>query len=153
MLNKLAVSIKKEKGFTIIETIIVLMVILVLLSAAVLPFPKLAANFEKEKFLNQLQADLFLAQSYAAAKQEVVEVRFIRANNCYVIRSAALFSDMAIQRELPDTMQYAESSLANLSFLPNGNTTSFGTVRFKYRDRLISVVFQIGKGRFYVKEE
>ena len=153
LLNKMLWLTKGEKGFTLIETMIMLTVILVLLSIAVLPFPKLAANFEKEQFLNQLQADLFFAQSYAIAKQETVEVRFIHKEDRYTIRSRTATANFLVQRNIPDTIRYIDGSLATLSFLQNGNTNSFGTVHFKYRDQYISLIFQIGKGRFYVKEQ
>lgn len=153
MLNKLMQLQKGETGFTVIETMIILTVILILLSVAVLPFPKLAANVEKRQFLNQLQADIFLAQSYAVAKQEKVELRFSSANNSYTVKPFGAAADVIVQRHLPDLVQYTEGSLSKVSFLPNGNTDSFGTVHFNCGDRRVSLIFQIGKGRFYVKEE
>ncbi|WP_049663160.1 competence type IV pilus minor pilin ComGD [Bacillus sp. FJAT-27231] len=144
---------KEERGFTLMETMVVLTIIIVLLSIAVLPFPKLAAHFEKEQFLNQLQADLFFAQSYAIARQEKVEVKFFYTENCYTIRSLTSTANFLVQRNMPDTIRYMDGSLTILSFLPNGNTNNFGTVRFRYGSRYISLVFQIGKGRFYVTEQ
>ncbi|RJS59682.1 competence type IV pilus minor pilin ComGD [Bacillus sp. PK3_68] len=153
MLNKIERCARSDEGFTLVETMVILTVIVVLLSVAVLPFPRVAADFEKQQFLNQLQADLFLAQSYAIAKQEVVEVRFIYTENRYTIRPLTAPTNLFVQRSMPDTIRYVDGSLAKLSFLPNGNTSSFGTVHFEYLDRHISLIFQIGKGRFYVKEQ
>ncbi|KIL75289.1 hypothetical protein A3781_09345 [Bacillus badius] len=153
MFNKMKKAIKEEQGFTMIETMVVLAVVLVVLSITVLSFSRGAAEFEKRQFLNQLRADLFLAQSHAIAKQETVEVRFAYGGNRYTVRTLASSSSFLVQRNIPDAIQYMDGSLAKLSFLPNGNTNSFGTVYFKYGDRYLSLVFQIGKGRFYVKEQ
>ncbi|KAB7708779.1 hypothetical protein F9802_01110 [Bacillus aerolatus] len=153
MLNKMILLLKSEKGFSILEMLLILSIMLVLLSVTVLPLPKLAANFEKKQFFNQLQADLFLAQSYAIAKQDVVEVKFLPAGDRYSIHPVTASSVMLIQRNMPDSIRHVNGSLAKLSFLPNGNTSSFGTVHFKYQDQYISLIFQIGKGRFYVKEQ
>ncbi len=145
--------IRNQQGVSMLEMLIVLSVFLIILSAAMIPFPKMLDNMEKEKFMDQLQADLYLAQSYAISKQEIVNIQFLMTIDSYRIKTVNVPSEMLAQRELPDSIQHMEGSLQEIWFLPNGHTNRFGTMLFKYKDRYIKVVFQIGKGRFYVEEQ
>ncbi|WP_100402352.1 competence type IV pilus minor pilin ComGD [Bacillus sp. FJAT-42315] len=153
MLIKRMEHIRNQQGVSMLEMLIVLSVFLIILSAAMIPFPKMLDNMEKEKFMDQLQADLYLAQSYAISKQEIVNIQFLMTIDSYRIKTVNVPSEMLAQRELPDSIQHMEGSLQEIWFLPNGHTNRFGTMLFKYKDRYIKVVFQIGKGRFYVEEQ
>ncbi|PAQ14815.1 hypothetical protein CD798_09150 [Bacillaceae bacterium SAOS 7] len=153
MLIKRMEHIRNQQGVSMLEMLIVLSVFLIILSAAMIPFPKMLDNMEKEKFMDQLQADLYLAQSYAISKQEIVNIQFLTTIDSYRIKTVNVPSEMLAQRELPDSVRHMEGSLQEIWFLPNGNTNRFGTMLFKYKDRYIKVVFQIGKGRFYVEEQ
>ncbi|WP_052728939.1 competence type IV pilus minor pilin ComGD [Bacillus thermotolerans] len=152
MFHKVFFSLQKDRGFSMLEVLLVLSVMLVLLSVLVLPLPKLTASAEKNQFFYQLQADLFFAQSYAISRQERVEVRFSSNPQGYTVHSLS-GSSLSLHRTMPQSVTYIAGSLSKMTFLPNGNTIEFGLLRFMHRGESISYVVQIGKGRFYVQKE
>ncbi|MBM7650465.1 competence protein ComGD [Bacillus ectoiniformans] len=142
-----------EKGVSLLEVLLVLSVIIVLLMVTVLPFPKMFADIEKKQFVNQLQTDLFYAQSYSISNQVRVNIKFFPGSQGYQIKTIASPSHVLVIRTFPDMIRYVNGTISEILYLPNGNTNRFGSAHFKCQDQLVQLVFQIGKGRFYVKDE
>ncbi|WP_338750071.1 competence type IV pilus minor pilin ComGD [Bacillus sp. FJAT-52991] len=153
MLNRSMKHVRNQQGVSMIEMLMVLSIFLIILAAAIIPFPKMLDSMEKEKFIDQLQADLYLAQSHAISKQEIVNVQLLTTRDSYRMKTMTAPSTVLVQRKFPDSIRHLDGSLQEIWFLPNGNTNRFGTMLFKYKDGYIKVVFQIGKGRFYVEEQ
>ncbi|HZG71970.1 MAG TPA: competence type IV pilus minor pilin ComGD [Chondromyces sp.] len=143
---------KKEDGYTLLEILLVLTVLVVLLGVAVIPLPKLGQEMDKRIFIAQLHNDLQFAHAKAMAEQQKVQVNF-HTNQKYVIKTLSAVSSETITRSFPQSVRYLEGTMNSIVFLPNGNTDRFGTMTFIVEKEVIKVVFLIGKGRFYVKEE
>ncbi|WP_100331552.1 competence type IV pilus minor pilin ComGD [Bacillus xiapuensis] len=141
-----------QKGFSMLEIMLMLVIMLVLLAAAIIPLPKQMDRLDKKLFLYQLQADLYWAKSYAITKQETVNLQFLPIEKSYRIRTLSASRKMLVKRKLPASIRHVNGSLDNISFLPNGNANRFGTILFFHKEEYFSIVCQIGKGRFYVKE-
>ncbi|WP_343070788.1 competence type IV pilus minor pilin ComGD [Bacillus sp. REN10] len=145
--------LRNQKGMSMLEILMVLSIVLIILTAAMIPYPKMIENMEKEKFIDQLQADLYLAQSHAISKQQIVNVQLLTTRDAYQMKTLTAPSTILVQRQFPDSIRHLDGSLQEIRFLPNGNTNRFGTMLFQYKEKYIKVVFQIGKGRFYVEEQ
>lgn len=148
-----AVKVMNEKGVSMLEVLMVLTVIIILLTVAILPFPKIFSDIEKRQFVNQLQTDLFYAQSYSISNQVRVNIKFYPGSQGYQIKTIASPSHVLVIRTFPETIRYVNGTISEMLFLPNGNTNRFGSAHFTCGEQLIQLVFQIGKGRFYVNDE
>lgn len=61
---------KNQSGFTLIEMLFVLSIILVMASVSVILIRPQYLFFEKERFYSQLKADLLYSQQYAISQQK-----------------------------------------------------------------------------------
>ena len=76
----------KERGFTLLEMMVALSILMVLLSLSFLLFKPQMELVKGNTFFAQLQADLFYAQSYALSHQTRIYVQFTPSQKEYVIK-------------------------------------------------------------------
>lgn len=133
-----------------LETLMILLIISTILVVTIIPFPKLADDMEKKMFFYQLQTDIQMSQTYAITKQKRVIFAFYNDHSYKVSERES--RKMILHREFPPDVEF-KGGLSTIMFLPNGNTDTFGASILKYKNTVINLIFHIGKGRFYVKEE
>ncbi|MFD2446043.1 competence type IV pilus minor pilin ComGD [Bacillus sp. CGMCC 1.16607] len=142
----------KDKGFTLIETLIVLSIVAIIsLGSFVLikPQKELIAN---HLFLTQFQSDLYVAQQYAIAHQIEVTVKIIPERNYYYIHER-YDAKYIVERYYLPTITFGPGSLPFMfKFLPDGNVSHFGSLNFKIGSKSYKLTIQLGKGRFYIVE-
>ncbi|MEI2666593.1 competence type IV pilus minor pilin ComGD [Rossellomorea sp. LJF3] len=144
-------GIKAERGYTLVEMLIVLLIFTILLSWVGFSIVPLKDHTEKELFISQLESDLYQIQSYSINHQTPLFLTFYPFTNKYVAKTDA--RQTIVSRELPDGIQInSTNSLEEITFYPDGNTNRFGRVNFKMGDITLFLMFQIGQGRFYVQE-
>ncbi|WHY84702.1 competence type IV pilus minor pilin ComGD [Neobacillus novalis] len=143
----------RQKGFTLIESLVVLSIFMIISSVTVFSLKPQQPMIEEEAFITQLKADLYYAQNYAISHQHEVSVVFMPSQYKYY---------MFLQSELPpfivrnySTNIYVDEGSLPLyfKFLSDGNVNKFGTIYIQTNRKNYKLTVLIGKGRFYVAEQ
>lgn len=141
-----------QKGFTLIESLLVLSIFMIISSITVFSLKPQHTVMEDEAFLFQLKADLYNAQQYAISHQDEVSIAFFPTQYRYSI---------FLRPELPPIVNRNYSTNIYLSegtiplyfkYLSDGNVNKFGTLFIQTNNKKYVLTILIGKGRFYVKE-
>lgn len=145
---------KHSGGFTMVEMLIVLSAFLMLSLTSAFLFSPQKELLEKELFFSQLKSDLLYGQQYAMSHQETITVHIMPENNYYYIRGMDYTAPYLAKRHYSADIN-VEKGTMNLMFQykPDGNIDSFGSVYILTGSKKYKMMFQIGKGRFYVVEE
>lgn len=145
---------KNSGGFTMVEMLIVLSAFLMLSLTSAFLFSPQKDMLEKELFFTQLKSDLLYGQQYAISHQETIIVHFMPENNYYYIRNMDYAAPYLAKRYYSPDIKVKQGSM-NLLFhyQADGNIDSFGSIYFIAGSKKYKMMFQIGKGRFYVVEE
>ena len=141
-----------QKGFTLIESLLVLSIFMIISSITVFSLKPQHTVMEDEAFLTQLKADLYNAQQYALSHQVDVSIIFFPTQYRYSI---------FLQPELPPIVNRNYSTNIYLTegtiplyfkYLSDGNVNKFGNLYIQTNNKKYVLTILIGKGRFYVKE-
>lgn len=142
-----------QKGFTLIESLVVLSIFLIISSITAFTI-KPQYNMEGDQtFISQLKADLYYAQQYAISNQVEVKVNFIPEQNRYIIFERNDLPNLVERNYSPNIRIISGSLLLYLTFTANGSTEKIGTLYIYTEDKSYRLTVLIGKGRFYVSEE
>ncbi|WP_078545705.1 competence type IV pilus minor pilin ComGD [Litchfieldia alkalitelluris] len=139
-----------NKGFTLIELLIVLSILFII---TILPIIKLFPIYNNkviDQFFVQLTNDILYTQEYAISRSETMRIYFDNNNSSYRV-IVIDGSQTILTRNYDKEIDINNFTLGNmLYFKSNGNINKAGTLQVKYRDQKYNVVFQLGRGRFYV---
>lgn len=141
-----------NKGFTLIETLLVLLIVAIISSTTFIYLKPQRFFFENQLFLSQLQSDFYMAQQYAIAHQQEVTVLIDINQNRYYIRGK-FDGVLLIERTFPPSVSIQPSSLPlNFIFLSDGNVNHFGSLFIYIGEKVYKFTILLGKGRFYIVE-
>ncbi|QOY36102.1 competence type IV pilus minor pilin ComGD [Anaerobacillus isosaccharinicus] len=149
---KLISFLQNEKGHTLIEMTLVLVIFAV---ATTIPLVKIESTYDagkREQFIYQLQQDLYYAQQMAISNQLTTTVVFLNADCQYYIRQGG---KIILKREFqhPETtVRSGTISLTDISFLANGNAQKSGSLTIIVGDHRYRLVMLLGMGRFYIEK-
>lgn len=142
-----------QKGFTLIESLLVLSVFLIISSVTAFSLKPQYMMIDDQSFFTQLKADLFYAQQYAISHQCEVNVIFSETQFKYQV-FIRYDLPVLVERNYSKNMTvYGGSLPLYFRFLPSGNASKFGSFFIKTKDKLFRMTILIGEGRFYVVEE
>lgn len=141
-----------NKGFTLVEMLLVLSIVLVISSVTIIQFKPHRNFLDKHIFLSQFQSDLYYAQQYAISHQEDVII-FIDINQKrYYLRTMSN-APILLERYYPPSVSWRPGSLPlTIKFLPDGNVSQFGSLTIFIGDISYKLTILLGKGRFYIVE-
>ncbi|THE15483.1 hypothetical protein E1I69_01105 [Bacillus timonensis] len=141
-----------EKGFTLIEALLVLSIVIIISSISILQLRPLHESKKMDQFLEQLQNDIFLSQQYAISNSEPATLYFSSSGSYYRLTKGD--SQVAfIIRKIDPAIHIQITTLGQkLVFTSNGNIRRAGEIRFRYKESVYIVTFLLGKGRFYVSK-
>ncbi len=144
--------LRSRKGFTLLESLIVLTVVSVVLLLGIITVNPMVDWMKKRMFVSQLQSDLYYAYSHAINRKEKVSISFSRDDNRYSAIGDS--SGVLFNRDITHPVKIRGGSLNQLRFhiTPDGTINHFGTVNFFLNDQPIDLTIHIGRGRFVVKE-
>jgi len=153
-LHKLKIQpLLNHKGFTLIEALIVLSIVIVISSISLLQLRPLHESKKIDHFLEQLQNDIFYSQQYAISHNESTRLYFSVSGSYYELSSTKT-NDVILVRKIDPAIRIIITTLgARLVFTSNGNIQRSGEILFLYKDNKYTVTFLLGKGRFYVSKE
>ncbi|MDR6998729.1 competence type IV pilus minor pilin ComGD [Neobacillus niacini] len=142
-----------QKGFTLLESLLVLAIFLIISSITVFSVKPQANRMEDETFISQLKADLYFAQQYSISHQHEVTVSFSENEYNYFIYERTDLPRLVERYYSSDIHVYPGTLPLYFRFLSDGNISKFGSFTIVTKDKQYRITFLIGKGRFYVTEE
>lgn len=141
---------RNEKGFTLIETILVLSIVMVITSSIIYVTSSKIEEVEEKRFFRQFHLDMQRMQSIAIGEYKYTYINFVKNGSKYEAKSsnAPLF-----EYELPKHMRLSiYSNLSGIAFHPNGTVSQFGTFLFETEKGTKTVTVYIGTGRLNYEE-
>ncbi|HEY4551389.1 MAG TPA: competence type IV pilus minor pilin ComGD [Bacillus sp. (in: firmicutes)] len=149
-------SMKNQKGFTLIEILFVFSVFLIIASVSTIIIRPQYLMSEKEHFLSNLRADLLYSQQYAISQQKHLVVFILPKENRYFVKEK-LSNKFIVERPIPKGIKVERGTLGVLSidfeYEPDGGVNHFGTIYFTAGEERYKITLQIGVGRLYVVKE
>ncbi|WP_132088321.1 competence type IV pilus minor pilin ComGD [Neobacillus niacini] len=143
--------LRNQKGFTLIESLIVLSIFLIISSITAFNFKPQYNSANDKAFISQLKADLYYGQQYAISHQMEVKVIFYEYDHKYTLVSG---SNPIVERNHSPKIRVSQGTIPLFfKFNPNGNVDRFGTLFIRTAKKNYRLTVLIGKGRFYVIEE
>nr|WP_289036702.1 competence type IV pilus minor pilin ComGD [uncultured Allobacillus sp.] len=141
-----------QKGFTLIEILVVLSIIIILSHFYLLGHNQKPAEQTLEQFLETFENDLFYLQQYTMTNQIIPQLFFDPSNHIYSIRHASLGQPL-LERKFRKDIRIQLNNFKNpLTFSTRGNLSSPGTFFIHFGEDKYELRFQFGKGQFYVEK-
>lgn len=141
---------QKQGGFSLIEMLVVLSIVMVVTSITFLQLRPLVNQKHIDQFFEQFTDDIHLAQIYAIGHGKSVQVVFIESEPAYKIVADG---KVLVRKTLPQLFRLKTASLGGqVFFRSNGGISKSGTLNIYYGNRAFKIVFLLGEGRFYVSE-
>ncbi|WP_042345988.1 competence type IV pilus minor pilin ComGD [Bacillus massiliigorillae] len=151
-MNSLCKVINGEKGYSLVEMLVVLSVFLLLISASISTMPKYQGKKELESFLQQFSKDFHFAQMYAINHQISVYFSIDYINKTYYANSIGS-DEVIFFKRIPKDIQFMKDSLIlRIYFTPIGNVSNFGSWVFESKKVQYIFTVMIGRGRHYYRE-
>ena len=142
----------QRNGFTLIEVLIVLVLIHAMVFVTIVKIEPLMQQYRLYWFIQQLEADVFLAQETAITQGQVVSLRFSPQKHEYFMLTSNS-STSILQRSYDSRIHLEFATLKpQIKFLSNGNISASGTFFVSSGSIMYQVVFLLGKGRFYAQK-
>jgi len=142
-----------QKGFTLIEILIVLTIVSVLTFISIPRINELIQAKEMNYFLEQFREDMLYVQQYAMVRKVSVAVLFYPYQSTYRITEGNMLGRVLLHRTYSANLEIHPATLQSpLMFLKNGNVNKSGTILITNGEQTYKIVFLLGKGRFYVEK-
>jgi competence protein ComGD len=144
---------KNEEGFTLIEVLIVLGCLTLMLAVVNTITYKMFETYEQKAFLNQLEKDIYYAQLYAIENRKYILIRFMTDENEYSAYSYSTSKHIITTRKA-ESIQFKKVGNVTVTYIPSGNIQSPVTITLtdKKGKAIYRLVFQLGRGRFYISK-
>lgn len=142
----------KQKGFTLLEMLLVLFAISVLSMVTYFNVHSLYEKQKIEQFLRQFSNDILYMQQLAINRQKHYTLRWHKDRHMYYIGESSTNLSI-IKREYDSDIQIDLNTFPNpMTYNPSGNINRGGTILLSYRSYKYDIVFQLGRGRFTYRE-
>lgn len=136
---------KKQSGFTLIETTLMLTIVMVITSAVIYGTNNKREELEERRFFRQFQLDIQRAQSLAMGQEQYIIVTFDNNGTRYLTKHSNI---TLYENVLPSHISLSEdSNLKDIIFLPNGSVRNFGKFVFLTSNETKIVTVHLGTGR------
>lgn len=140
-------KLKENKGFTMMEMMLTLLVVSVILLISVNMIPDYNEN-DKETEISNISYFFKAAQTRSIQKEKAHTVLIDHMDHKLTVRSL----DREDIYEYPlTTCRLKSGGLKRFNYLSSGNTNAFGAVIFNCSGEDVRFVFQIQKGQFRIE--
>ncbi|MER2261792.1 MAG: competence type IV pilus minor pilin ComGD [Psychrobacillus sp.] len=138
-------GISKQAGFTLIETTLILMIVMVISSAVIYGTTNKIVELEEKRFFRQFQLDVQQAQALALANGYYIVLKFGNNGTSY----STVNSNITLyEYNLPKHIRLSgDSKLKEIIFLPDGTVRNFGKFAFETSEKTKLVTVHIGAGK------
>ena len=143
--------IKNEQGFTLLEMIFVLFIVMCLTGIVTKLSMKVSEAKEIDRFFTQLQLDIHFTQMASIERKEFFFIRFDGQTKSYSIKDYS--NETIYERILPKNIEIMTdlSTIVKILYNENGNVAKAGTIHFKTPYGNKKVVITLGVGRVRVE--
>lgn len=139
-------------GYTLSETLIVLVIFILLSALGLNLYPSFIKGMQNNMFLNQLNEDIFYAQQYAISHESLIYFYVDNEKGVYTIYSYK--EEVILEREIPKDIQFIKGTLgAAFYFNQYGNASKAGTMTIDTTKGKYKLIVNIGKGRFRIEKQ
>lgn len=144
---------KNQKGFTLVETLVVLSLIWIFILIPVIPFQSIQEETETKQFFKELEATMTLFQNHAILNGETTRFETRPAAGEIAFRVVTDRNHpMNDNLKIPEHIELVSASRVYRFISGSGNQGNLNPIRFKTDSELIVVQFSLGSGRFDVKK-
>ncbi|WP_181397483.1 competence type IV pilus minor pilin ComGD [Gracilibacillus dipsosauri] len=141
--------IKEEHGFTLVELLLVLAVIISLLSVGAGHLFKTIEKKEYRQFLQQFNLDLLYLQQLNMMNDERYYLSLERSYHRYHIREAG-YGEIVLTRHYPDDWSIETNTLKfPITYSHKGTLNKPGSFKIITRENQYFITCPFGKGRCY----
>ncbi|MFJ7510036.1 competence type IV pilus minor pilin ComGD [Peribacillus simplex] len=138
-------------GYTLSETLIVLVIFVLLISIGSNLYPSFTKGMENRLFLSQFHEDLFYAQQYAISHESLIYLHIDNTKKVYTVSSYK--EGIVLERSIPKDIQFLSGTLGfSFHFNQYGNASKAGTIMIDTSKGKYKLVLNIGKGRFRIEK-
>ncbi|WP_157841515.1 prepilin-type N-terminal cleavage/methylation domain-containing protein [Jeotgalibacillus soli] len=147
-------KLHNDKGYTMAEVLIVLLLVSILIMISSHFIHRSTVMEESVAFEKQLIEDLHYAQLIAIKYKQHVNVQFLILDQQYYIGSSiGAPYQINIRRVMPASVRILDAgSLLSFRILPNGNTSTFGVIRFSVNEKPFAIHYYLSRGRFFIEK-
>ena len=154
------IRVKQEKGFTLVETLITLLITSLLILLPSLSISKMTRSIEIDLFFRELSSHITMMQNHAILSNETTKVEFspkmniirFKVNNGYGLVHPL---DGEISLDGRGCKFYGEEFQA-VEFKKNTGNISvlagYWRIKFETNKGLYELVFKLGSGRFDIRK-
>ncbi|MGN8841464.1 competence type IV pilus minor pilin ComGD [Niallia sp. HCP3S3_B10] len=143
--------IENQRGFTLIEMVFAMSLLVILSSLSVFVVTSQQTTLNENQFITQLEADLYYAQAFAIANQSLLQVKIYPNLNRYSIRGDEYVGSI-VDRYYNEDIVFVNENTISFTINTRGNVSKFGTYEFRIGEQPYKLTILIGKGRFYATE-
>ncbi len=145
--SRLNIKVNKEKGFTLLESLLVLSLASILLIAVFTVLPPIYANTSVRQAAWQLKNDIMLAQQTAISSHQRTKILFQRKEYQLVM------GDTVIERPYAKGLSIEPQTLKDrLEFNEKGHPNAGGKIRIKGHTSYDMTIY-LGSGRVNVERK
>ncbi|MFJ5964886.1 competence type IV pilus minor pilin ComGD [Bacillus sp. NPDC093026] len=148
-MNKL---VSQEKGFTLIEQLMILLVLSILLSIIVGKVPSILESAEAKKQMNVIKQDLQLASYTAFIEKTGVDVHFHQSDLSYQVIVKNKDRVIASYQNKNGSIQQSTFQQP-IHFNVNGNPSSGGSLILQFGSQTYKLTVYLGSGRIHVQKQ
>ncbi|SEP74336.1 competence type IV pilus minor pilin ComGD [Piscibacillus halophilus] len=142
----------KQRGFTLLETLLVLSIIMVLVAISMTNYSLHQNTKPVDEFLTQFEKDVFIVQQRAITFQTPISITFNTNEHYYYIHDLTT-NPSTIRRHYHPDLSIVLTTLKNpIRYNIDGTIYNPGAFMLNYNNSKYQVTFPFGKGRFYVNK-
>ena len=139
--------IKRQNGFTLVELLLVLSTVIILSMIVIPPMANMINQIKFNHFLQTIESDVLFIQSQAQRKASSTFQIVFTKDEYYVIEST---KQLRIEKYPPGT-KFKGTLSKNITFGALGTIKQGDTIRFEMTNKIVKLIFPLGKGRHYVE--
>lgn len=144
-------QVPHKSGFTLVEMLLVLLLVIVLSSLAISYGQKGIKEQEMTHFFNQLNSDALLLQQYAIKEKKKMDLEFSMKEHYYVLKYRDS-QKIIYKRVMPKSVKMGVgSTLYKIGFNEKGNASYVGRLIVLYIGGKKEVSVYLGSGRIEIR--
>gem|GEM_PF-825879 len=147
-------TVMNQKGFTLLESLTVLMIGSIMLSLLFAALPPVYEKRVVQHFVSQLEEDLLYAQQTALVRHATVKVQFDFAGCRYIIKHADEGSSPKLVRTYSCHIVFKKATLKRtLTFNPSGVPNQGGKIVIDTQHTSFALTIYLGSGKINVQKK
>ncbi|WP_274307356.1 competence type IV pilus minor pilin ComGD [Solibacillus daqui] len=144
-------AIQNEKGFTLIEMLVVLVIFTIICSSVLFFTTEKLTNYTNEQFIDQTELLIRLAQAKAIETKSNYEFQVFNCRRI-TVRNFSQRDEVLFDQELPAGIEiFLSTTHSKILFNNSGNIRSSGTIMYHFNNYAYHFTINMGKGRQILK--